>query len=167
MPKTDPKKHGFNCASSTKEQHHFYTTYEWIRGRCNRPSQPGYHNYWWRGIKCERKKFDEFIRDMRESYLEHTQKYGIKDTTIDRIDVNWNYCKENCRRLTIKEQWSTRRDVLLVEVDGEIYTSRRLADMIWICHQGANSRLRKYRDGKFTKEQLFYVGKMKKGSFRS
>ena len=42
------------------------------------------------------------------SYKNHVDEYWEKDTTLDRIDVNWNYCKENCRSATRMEQMHNR-----------------------------------------------------------
>ena len=158
-----PKRHWFNRLNSTPEQHRFYVIFEWIRGRCNRKSQPCYRNYWWRWIKCTRECFDDFRKDMWESFKEHMDKYGARDTSIDRIDVNGDYSKENCRRATWKEQCSSRRNTLYVEIDGVEYTSRKLTDIIWICHQAANNRLKKYAEGKMTKEEVFYVWRLPRG----
>lgn len=60
-----------------------------------------YYDKW---IKCEWKNFEEFYNDMKDSYEEHCKEYWEKDTTLDRIDCDWNYCKENCRWATNKEQ---------------------------------------------------------------
>jgi hypothetical protein len=46
---------------------------------------------------------------MYESYLNHVEQYWEKETTIDRIDVNYHYCKENCKRSTRKEQRQNQR----------------------------------------------------------
>lgn len=46
---------------------------------------------------------------MWEEYDTHVEEYWEKDTTIDRIDVDWNYCKENCRWATRKEQMANTR----------------------------------------------------------
>lgn len=83
----------------------FYNIYYSIRGRCSNK----HPNYGGRGIRCEWLEFLVFKDDMYESYLKHCNKFGEKNTTIDRIDVNRNYCKDNCRWATMKEQAKNKR----------------------------------------------------------
>lgn len=72
--------------------------------RCKYPSQINYKYYGGKGIRVEWKSYAEFREDMYDSYMEHVSKHGRKDTTIDRIDSDLNYCRENCRWATMKEQ---------------------------------------------------------------
>lgn len=62
-----------------------------MKARCDNPQHPSYPDYGGRGITyCDKwKSFVGFIEDMYDSYSDKL--------TIDRIDVNGNYEKENCR----------------------------------------------------------------------
>lgn len=82
----------------------FYSIYSGIIARCYRKYENSFKNYWMFWIECEWLTYEDFKKDMYKSYLKHIEKYWEKDTTIDRIDVLWNYCKSNCRWATRKEQ---------------------------------------------------------------
>lgn len=84
-----------------------YHRYYNIINRCNNPDDKSYKNYWGRGIKCEWNSFDEFYNDMFPTYKEWLQ--------IDRINNDWNYCKENCKWSTPSENCNNRRNTIFIE----------------------------------------------------
>lgn len=90
----------------------FYKKWTSMTSRCNNPNTDGYVNYGGRGIKIEWKSFKEFKDDMYESYLKHVEEFGQKQTTIDRINNDGNYRKDNCRWATYSEQITNSRHSL-------------------------------------------------------
>lgn len=49
---------------------------------------------------------------MIDSFLLSVKEKGQKNTTIERINVNWNYSKNNCTRATLSEQARNRRNTV-------------------------------------------------------
>ena len=64
---------------------------------------------------------------MYESYQKHFEEHR-GDTSIDRIDNNGNYCKENCRWLTNKEQQANKECTSYIEEDGEVFSLKAYCD---------------------------------------
>ena len=100
----------------------FYAAYRSMMNRCIYPNQKCYKYYGGRGINCVWNSFDEFKADMYESYLQHINEFGEKNTTLDRIDNNGNYCKENCRWATWNEQLHNKRNTEKLEYNGKKQT---------------------------------------------
>lgn len=81
---------------------------------------------------------------MYESYLAHVAKYGEEETTIERIDVNGNYCKENCRWATWEEQAGNKRNNKLITFRGETAHVREWARKTGIAFDVLYQRLNRY-----------------------
>lgn len=122
----------------------FYRSWFSAKQRCINKNNSDYKDYWLRCIKCERELFEEFRDDMYESYLKHVEEYWWKQTTIDRIDVNWNYCKENCRRSTQKEQSNNRRNNHVICMLWESKTISQWAQIYNIKPKTIYSRIKTY-----------------------
>ena len=85
-----------------------YSCWESMNSRCNNKKSQSFYNYGGRGIKVckEWKSFLNFLEDMGER--------PSQDHTLDRIDVNKGYFKENCKWSTRKEQANNRRNTCYV-----------------------------------------------------
>jgi len=112
-------KHG--CSGPIGKRTRAYSIWTKMMQRCANPANAKYPIYGGRGIKvCERwLEFGNFLEDMGEP------KAGL---SIDRIDVDGGYEKENCRWATAKEQANNTRVNVIVELDGERMTLKQAAE---------------------------------------
>ena len=92
-----------------------YKIWKGIKNRCKLETIPCYKNYGGRGICI----CDEWKNDFISFYNWSMANGYREDLTIDRIDVNGNYCPENCRWATYKEQSRNTRNNHIIEYNGE------------------------------------------------
>ena len=74
-----------------------YRRWTSMKQRCTNPKSVNFEIYGGRGITYDPhwENFENFFEDMAEGFRD--------DLELDRIDVNGNYCKENCRWATHSE----------------------------------------------------------------
>lgn len=126
-----------------------YSVWGNIKKRCYNPKSEFYSYYGGRGIKvCDGwlESFENFYNDMKEGYKE-----GL---TIERIDNNGHYCKENCRWATRKEQGQNKRNNILykgktlaewADIKGiNYFTLKRRLELGWSWEKALNTPIRKY-----------------------
>ena len=126
------KNREFHGLSRTPEYH----TWCGMRQRCNNKNSTSYKDYGGRGITvCERwdASFADFIADM-----------GLKPSvnhSIDRIDNDLGYWKENCRWANHLEQANNCRKNLRIEIGGVAKTLAQWSSDTGLKSQVIHSRL--------------------------
>ena len=101
-----------------------YRIWVGMKYRCNASGTRTGKHYADRGIKV----CDDWARDFKafESWA-LTSGYE-SNLTIDRIDVDGNYCPQNCRWITIQEQERNKQNTLSTIYRGEKVTLKDLAE---------------------------------------
>lgn len=102
-----------------KSKTRIYRIFRGMHQRCENPNCASYKDYGARGIKvCPRwSDFENFEQDANAA--------GYSDSlTIERKDVNGDYCPENCEWIPLRDQCRNKRDVEMYE--GKISTEWEL-----------------------------------------
>lgn len=115
-----------------------YRTWVRMKQRCQNPNSKFYKWYGSRGITVSKdwQKFENFYRDMGDK---PTPKHSL-----DRINNDKGYSKENCRWATMAEQGSNRRDNVNITFKGVTKNIAAWAKDLGIKHESMRKRLRKW-----------------------
>jgi len=104
--------------------HPLKSTYFNMLRRCGNVDDLHYKDYGGRGIIVE-DRWSNPINGMINFFSD----MGVKPSnchTLDRIDNNGNYCKENCRWATHAEQHRNKRNNVLYLFNGDVYTQQEM-----------------------------------------
>lgn len=104
-----------------------YAIWQNMRQRCENPENAVWHNYGGRGIKVcsEWEKFERFFADMGAK---------LPGQSLNRIDNDGDYCKENCEWVGASVQANNTRRNRVLELNGERKTLAqwaKSAGMTW------------------------------------
>lgn len=125
--------------NTTHGMHDSPTYNSWcsIKVRCDKPQCKSFKNYGGRGIKvCEQwKSFGNFLADMGEK---------PEGMSIERIDNDGDYCPENCRWATRKEQNRNTRNNYMIKHQGKTKCIGEWAEELGVNYSILYSRLRRY-----------------------
>lgn len=110
-----------------------------MKYRCNNKNSADWKNYGHRGIKV----CDEWMNSF-ESFQSWAISNGYKDNlTIERKNVNGDYCPENCCWIENKEQVWNKTNTVRVDINGKQYVLKDLCEKYNLVHNRVIQRIRK------------------------
>lgn len=129
-------KHGDNTREKTSR---LYSVWAGMKTRCYSSKHPEFNIYGGRGIKVCKEWKESFI-----NFKNWSLNNGYCDSLeIDRIDNNKNYCPENCRFITRKENCNNRRNNVKAFFRGAMRTPSQIADMTGLSYFLIYQRIKK------------------------
>lgn len=126
------------CSHSGDYKHSIYKIWVLMRHRCYNKNNPSFGDYGGRGIgicKRWRDSFSHFVEDMGP-------RPG-PEYSIDRIDNDGDYCPENCRWATQKQQCNNTRRNRTITYHGVTKTHSQWADTLAISRERFRQRVNK------------------------
>ena len=100
-----------------------YSVWAGMKARCSDKNLTSYANYGGRGINvCES------WNNKYESFRDWAKQNGYAENlTLERKDVNGNYCPENCCFIPLSDQGKNKRNTVIVKAWGE---EKRIGDWL-------------------------------------
>lgn len=120
-----------------------YSVYRNMIDRCHCPKDHNYQRYGARGIKvCNQ------WRQSKKAFFDWAYANGYeKGLSLDRIDVNGDYCPENCRWATPKQQANNKRTNHFIVINGERHTISEWAEISGILKTTLRERISRGWEG--------------------
>ena len=107
LKKRGQRKHGLSSSR-------LYSIWENMKTRCYNPLSINYHNYGGKGVRV----CGQWLSF--ESFAKWAMENGYSDVlTLDRIDGGGDYCPENCRWATPREQSRNTSRNHYITIEGE------------------------------------------------
>jgi hypothetical protein len=114
-----------------------YRIWHLMKRRCYEQTNEHYQWYGARGITV----CDEW-RESYENFRQWAMSNGYEKTlTIERIDVDGNYCPENCKWATVKEQGNNRRNNICIMWNNETHTLKEWSEILDINYMTLRNRV--------------------------
>jgi hypothetical protein len=114
-----------------------YKSWQSMKERCYNSNSPSYKHYGERGITVSESWLNSF-----EQFINDIGKKPNKNDTLERIDVNKGYSKENCIWASRKNQANNRRTNYFLTYNGITKTRSEWADLIGVNVRTLTSRCR-------------------------
>lgn len=130
------KRHIPNVAKHHMYNHRIYRIWSLMKERCFNQKRAEYPRYGGRGITVCPEWLDA------TTFIEWSLKNGYADDlTLDRIDNDGNYCPENCRWITRKEQGYNKSTNRLITYKGETKPLTQWAEENGFTYQQVRKRI--------------------------
>lgn len=124
-------KHGLH-------NHRLYGIWKTMKTRCFNPNCEKYKNYGGRGITVCKEWKDNFL-----SFYDWSVNNGYSDClTIERKDVNGDYCPENCCWIKAENQAANKTTNVRVEYNGETHILAEWSNITGISESELSYRIR-------------------------
>lgn len=150
-------KHLVHGGCTRGNRSRLFNIWSGMKDRCENPNSKIFRYYGGKGVAvCDEWHRFEVFRDwaMANGYRD--------DLSIDRIDVNGSYCRENCRWVTKKDQCRNRSSNVLIEINGEKRSLMEWCELFGFPYKTAYDR---YHRGKVGMDLFAPIAKGKNKGF--
>lgn len=125
-----------NNATHQVSNKNIFRVWEGMKDRCYNPNNKKYVDYGGRGIKI----CDEWL--VYQNFESWAVETGYeKGLTIERIDFNKDYCPENCKWATWKEQQNNKRNNKYLEYKGRKQTLAQWCEELGLNYSRTKARI--------------------------
>lgn len=112
------EKQKINNLTHGLSKNRIYKIWVGMKQRCTNVNYTGYNDYGGRGINI----CDDWLNSFYNFYCWAINNGYNNKLTLDRIDVNGNYCPENCRWTTNIQQQNNKRNTHWIEYNNEVHS---------------------------------------------